>query len=80
MGVCLCHDLSPTTLYWCSAMYDNKVAKLQFRNTTEAHRLLKKAIVFESVVFDVEKGGRKSIKRSLHVYGRENVKYIYIAK
>ena len=28
---------------------------------------------------DVEKGRHKSIKRLLHEYDRENVKYIYIA-
>jgi len=36
-------------------------------------------ITFKSVVVDVENGRRKSIKRSLQEYGRENVKNIYIA-
>ena len=37
---------------------------------------LKKVITFKSVVVGVEKGRRKSIKRSLHEYGRENVKEV----
>ena len=36
-------------------------------------------ITFKSVVVDVKNGRRKSIKRSLQEYGRENVKNIYIA-
>ena len=33
----------------------------------------------KSVVVDVESGRRKSVKRLLQEYGRENVKDIYIA-
>ena len=39
------------------------------------HRLLKTVITFERVVVDFEKGRRKSSKRSLLEYGRENEKH-----
>ena len=52
---------------------------MKFRNKIGGHRLLKKDITFESVVVDVENCLRKSIKRSLNEYGRENVINIYIA-
>ena len=48
---------------------------MQFRNKKGATVSLKKVITFESVVFDVEDGRRKSIKRSLY----EHLKYIYKA-
>jgi len=52
---------------------------MQLRNKKGGHRLLKKVITFESVVVDVENGRPKSIKRLLHEYDSEHVKYVYIA-
>ena len=52
---------------------------MQFRNKRGVTDSLKKVITFERAVVDVENGRRKSVKRLLQEYGRENVKDIYIA-